>query len=905
MPSSVRHIGYRLRGQRGPLKLRRVLVGGPEEILMPASLAKLDRGTVRDAPPFEADAADRAYERRFGPAVKAKIPRELMAEFLDFLSRVIDVRLDGRRIEIQKPSSGLRLCVSETKGGEFVARIEQDPSINELFDNGVFRRGRSLHAVGPHGLAPERFEALRKGQVFVGTEVGGLVSQLIPSVRQQLPVTILTPRLPGNLELPPRIQLSTLREGDTLEVVPTIVYGNPPIAKAEGGHLILVGEPGVTEGLPLRNLEREEQLREQLLERFGLEPGTPKTLGATEAIELSQAIDAEQRDVELSGTAHREFVAPIPLEPKLVLGKGGDFELYFVPIEDEPGDPAGPGSKRARRADPAAVVRAWSGGEAFAPLLDGGFGQIPADFMSKHGHLVADLLAAREATAAKKANAKRAMLIDLAELALALDEVPPPEFERLSALVGEFERIPAAVLPSDLKADLRDYQQLGVDWLHFLREVEFGALLADDMGLGKTLQALCTFRQGEDADGNRRQALVVSPTSVLHNWSTEIERFRPALRVCIYHGPGRKLDPDADVVLTTYAILRGDIDSLQHRQWDTAVLDEAQAIKNPASKVARAAYRVRSGFRLALTGTPVENRLEDLWSQFHFLQPGLLGGRSEFSSRYVKPIGLGEEDATNRLRRRIRPFVMRRLKSEVAKELPPRTSVVLRCELSTDERVAYDTIRAAARERIVANLAAGASVMQVLEVLLRLRQAACHPGLLPGGVAGGSSSKVALLLETLEQVIEEGHKALVFSQWTSLLDLVEPQLREHGIACNRLDGSTRDRQSVVDGFQDPAGPPVMLLSLKAGGTGLNLTAADNVFLLDPWWNPAVEDQAADRAHRIGQDKPVIVHRLIATNTVEERILLLQQRKRDLAESAVGDSAGTHGITREELLALLD
>jgi SNF2 family DNA or RNA helicase len=257
--------------------------------------------------------------------------------------------------------------------------------------------------------------------------------------------------------------------------------------------------------------------------------------------------------------------------------------------------------------------------------------------------------------------------------------------------------------------------------------------------------------------------------------------------------------------------------------------------------------------------------------------------------------------------------VLRRLKREVAKELPPRIDVVLRCELRPEERRIYDAVRAATQEQVVEKLAGGADVMLVLEALLRLRQAACHSALLPGGRGRAAeqgeqdkpSAKIELLLETLEEVLDEGHKALVFSQWTSLLDLVEPVLRAKDIRFNRLDGTTRDRQGVVDGFQDPAGPPVMLLSLKAGGTGLNLTAADNVFLLDPWWNPAVEDQAADRAHRIGQDKPVIVHRLIASETVEDRILALQEHKRKLAQTAVGDASGAHAITRAELLALLE
>jgi SNF2 family DNA or RNA helicase len=300
----------------------------------------------------------------------------------------------------------------------------------------------------------------------------------------------------------------------------------------------------------------------------------------------------------------------------------------------------------------------------------------------------------------------------------------------------------------------------------------------------------------------------------------------------------------------------------------------------------------------------VENRLDDLWSQFQFVNPGLLGSHSSFQERYVRPIDAGDTQAADRLRQRLRLFILRRLKREVAPELPPRTELVLRCELDGVERKVYDAVRAATRDEVVNKLDQGANTIAVLEALLRLRQAACHASLVPGQamLRDEASSKVRLLLDTLEVVAADGHKALVFSQWTSLLDRVAPHLEAAGLGFVRLDGSTRDRKGVVDAFQTLDGPPVMLLSLKAGGTGLNLTAADHVFLLDPWWNPAVEDQAADRAHRIGQDKPVFVHRLIAEDTVEERILALQERKRELARTAIGVAAAS--ISRDELLALL-
>jgi SNF2 family DNA or RNA helicase len=415
------------------------------------------------------------------------------------------------------------------------------------------------------------------------------------------------------------------------------------------------------------------------------------------------------------------------------------------------------------------------------------------------------------------------------------------------------------------------------------------------MGLGKTLQALCALRG---------RTLVVAPTSVLFNWEEEIARFRPGLRASLYHGAGRRLDPAADVTLTSYAILRLDADALAAVAWDSAILDEAQTIKNPDSQVARAAHRLAAGFRVTLSGTPVENRLEELWSQLHFTNPGLLGSREDFAERTARPVAAGDAAAVARLRERIRPFVLRRLKREVAPELPPRTEVVLHAVLSDEERAVYDAVRAATREDVLRRLGQGGGVLAALEALLRLRQAACHPGLVPGGPPAETSAKLELLLEFLDESVADGHKALVFSQWTSLLDRVEPVLRRAGIEFLRLDGSTRDRAAVVEGFQHEAGSPVLLISLGAGGLGLNLTAADHVFILDPWWNPAAEEQAADRAHRIGQTRPVMIYRLVAQDSVEERVLALQARKRALADAALGGAGAAAPLTREDLLALL-
>jgi SNF2 family DNA or RNA helicase len=621
-------------------------------------------------------------------------------------------------------------------------------------------------------------------------------------------------------------------------------------------------------------------------------PGRRVDLDGSEAIRFASKLRDWQR--RMGDEGHAGFETR-PLRPRIFMGESegdqpGAFDVIFETPPDAEGESGGkPGAPK--RAEAAAVLRAWRDGLELVPLEGGGWAPLPADWLTKHGHLVADLLAARD-TEKKLTPAALPTAGALCDL---LDAPRPPQLARLAPLFEGFEGIPRAKLPEGLQATLRVYQYQGVDWLAFLRDAELGGVLADDMGLGKTLQTLCVLRG---------RTLVVCPKSVVYNWADEINRFRPGLRTAIYHGPKRELDPEAEVTLTTYALLRLDAQRLAEEEWDVVVLDEAQAIKNLGSQTARAAFELRGKFRIALSGTPVENRLDELWSAMHFANPGLLGGASDFQERYASPIESGDPEAAARLRAKIRPFILRRTKAEVVPELPSRTDMVLHVELDDAERSVYDAVRVATKRAVADKMAQGGGVLAVLEALLRLRQAACHSALVPGQQAE-SSSKVERLLEALEESVSEGHKALVFSQWTSFLDLVEPALEQAGIAFTRLDGTTVDRGGVVGRFQDAGGPPVMLVSLKAGGTGLNLTAADHVFLLDPWWNPAVEDQAASRAHRIGQDRPVMVHRMVAKDTVEERILALQEKKRRIADVALGDADQAAGITREELLALLD
>jgi superfamily II DNA or RNA helicase len=715
-------------------------------------------------------------------------------------------------------------------------------------------------------MSGRRLEKLPFVQQFPPSAFGELTTRLLPELRLHTALTVRTDRLPGvDTETPPRIALEVDERDGRLSVMATLVYGDPPQARIDDGRLVHLQGP-----VPVRDTAMEQRLLRDLRDRLDLLPGRRRVVDGQDAAELASKLRAFRGQVR----GGELLDAP---ELAVDLAVDGDrFELSFAAA--------------GKRAETRQVLAAWRHNLELVPLLGGGFARLPADWLARHGARAAALLDARDTTGALPAHAAP----ELARLCDELDRPRPDFAARIAPLVDDFTGLPTAELPADLACELRPYQRTGVDWLGFLAGAGLGGVLADDMGLGKTVQTLAALPG---------RTLVVCPRSVVHNWADEIAAFRPALSVATYHGAGRAIDPAADVTLTTYGTLRQDADALAQVAWDAVVLDEAQAIKNPESQTAAAARALPGRFRLALTGTPIENRLDELWSLLDFCNPGLLGGRGDFKRELGDPAASGDDAALARLRERIGPFVLRRLKRDVLPDLPPRTDSVLHVELDAGERAVYDAVRAATRDDVARLLAGGGSVLAALEALLRLRQAACHAALVPGQRAE-RSSKLDRLVAVVEEAAADGHKSLVFSQWTSALDLIGPALEETGIGFIRLDGSTRDRRAVVEAFQDPAGPPVMLISLKAGGTGLNLTAADHVFLFDPWWNPATEDQAADRAHRIGQDRPVNVYRLVADDTVEERILALQQRKRALADAALDGGAAAGGLTRDDLMALL-
>ncbi len=479
-------------------------------------------------------------------------------------------------------------------------------------------------------------------------------------------------------------------------------------------------------------------------------------------------------------------------------------------------------------------------------------------------------------------------------------------FEKINSFTG----LAQVNAPKTFKAELRPYQLEGLSWLNFVREFGLGGILADDMGLGKTVQTLAHISYEKSVKRLKKPFLVVCPTSVLPNWMNEIEKLTPSLNALALWGKDRSLEfdkiPKSDIVITTYPLISRDSLTLASQDWKAVVLDEAQMIKNPSTQAAQALLKLKSDYRVCLTGTPVENHLGELWSQFNFLLPGFLGDSTSFSKTFRQPIERYKDRAAQKkLAQRIKPFLLRRTKENVAKDLPEKTSIIKMVELEGAQRDLYETVRLAMFGKVKDALSSkglAKSQIIILDALLKLRQVCCDPRLIgiPAAKKVSSSVKLDLLMNMLDELLAEDRKILLFSQFTSMLDLIIPELERRKTSFVQIRGDTKDRLTPVKQFQDGR-VPLFLLSLKAGGLGLNLTAADTVIHYDPWWNPAVENQATDRAHRIGQTKSVFVFKLIAAGTIEERMLELQEKKSAIAKGLYGDEDGLpFKITAEDL-----
>jgi len=535
--------------------------------------------------------------------------------------------------------------------------------------------------------------------------------------------------------------------------------------------------------------------------------------------------------------------------------------------------------------------------ERFIKLSDGTIGVIPEKWLNKFAGVIGFLKKEKKQLKA----AKTQIQIIEALLDISTKSKVDNKFKELQQKFKNFKEIQKMPLPSHLKGSLRDYQKAGYNWLHFLKEFGFGGCLADEMGLGKTVQVLSLLAYEKEHANNinnsmknndNMQSLVVVPTSLVFNWENEIKKFTPDLSFYVHHGLERKNDIDDikdDLIITTYGTLRNDIEFFKNKKFYYAILDESQQIKNPLAKSTKSVYTIKSKYRLVLTGTPIENNSLDLWSQFAFLNPGLLGNMEYFKSTFTRSIDINKDkDKASALKHMINPFILMRKKETVAKELPDKQLTLLYCEMEDKQRKIYEYWKEKIKEDIKAAIEErgfNESKIKILQGLIKLRQICNHPKLIDESFIG-SSGKFNLLIEQISEVISEGHKVLIYSSFVKMLHIFRDYFNESKIKFAYLDGTTKNRNEAVEMIQSNNDVSIFLISLKAGGLGLNLTAADYVFIVDPWWNPAAELQAIDRTHRIGQDKKIFIYKAITKDSVEEKILQLQESKLELVKNVI-------------------
>ncbi|MGE4551939.1 MAG: DEAD/DEAH box helicase, partial [Desulfovibrionaceae bacterium] len=560
------------------------------------------------------------------------------------------------------------------------------------------------------------------------------------------------------------------------------------------------------------------------------------------------------------------------------------------------------------------IWEAWTQGKRYVQLKDGSYTSLPESWLKKLGHKLKALGFDPEQPPQTQFQQFEAPVLD--KLLEDLPEARTDEyFVKLREKINNFQEIRPLPAPRTLNATLRPYQLQGLSYLNFLREYGFGGILADEMGLGKTIQTL-SFILSLHERGINGPNLIIVPTSVLPNWEREAAKFAPDLkRLTIY---GAKRDDlfgqikGSNLIITTYALLRRDLDELLKYKYATIILDEAQNIKNPNTITARSVRKLDADLRLCLSGTPIENNLFELWSLFEFLMPGFLGSQHGFQRGIVKPIKDGDEETLDYLRSRVKPFILRRTKSEVAKDLPPKIETTHYCDLIDEQRELYNALATKLKDQVLRDVdekGMAKSQMSILDALLKLRQICCHPRLLrldmPGVSTNLPSGKFDAFKDLVTDIIDGGHKVLVFSQFVQMLHIIRSWLVIRDVPFAYLDGSSKDRLEQVDRFNEDPNVPIFLISLKAGGTGLNLTSADYVIHYDPWWNPAVEDQATDRTHRIGQKRQVFAYKMICQNTVEEKILKLQEQKKDVAEAIIPGQSALKSLTRDDLEMLFE
>lgn len=871
-PAAVK-VGYYFFDEGYDLSFVRKFMGGAYNLVdLSKSLSGIVNGRI-EGPDVVASKEDLACDIILDTYSKHTPPQRTIRKLFSELRGHERVFLDGKKIKIWTEQRG-HLLRLERLGGEIRLKLSQDLRIEKVFRNGACICKDGLFLTPVSKLSADEAEYLESSPKFGTKDIHYLTSEILPKFRTKIAIDRASIELPEATKFDLSLHVQSKMKNGTISVYTFLTYGYPAIARVTNSKLECL-HSGI---VPVRNKEMEVQLRDKLNRQMGLTLNEEFELNGDQALNFISDLENLKIPFQIEHPLHFKSLGKVT--PRLSW-ESGLPSLEFTNF--------GSASSRAELSEQH-FMNAWNSEANYVSLTTGGWAQMPGKWMDEHKDILLTLLQAKKDYGA----IPKCLQLEAAEFCSKIGIPAPESFTELRNSIERLS-IKDCGLPDDLTADLRAYQKEGFRWLSGLKNLGLGALLADDMGLGKTLQALSIVDT---------ETLVVAPYSVIYSWKDQAKLFRPSLRINLYHGPGRKLNSDTDLTITTYGTLRSDASLLHDKEWNLVIFDEAQALKNPKSKGYLASRKLKALSKIAMTGTPVENNLEDLWSQFSIINPGLLGSQKSFFEHYVNPISKGYNGQLSQLKKRIRPFILRRKKDQVAKDLPERTVSLLYSTLSPEEKTIYDALLQTTRHEVKEMLEKNESVFSILERLLRLRQIACHPGLVPSLNYKGPSAKLELLTEKISEVISAGHKSLVFSQWTGFLDLISDEFDVNNIPFLRLDGKTKNRGELVESFQKKEGPPVFLISLKAGGVGLTLTEADHVFIMDPWWNPAAEEQAADRAHRIGQTKPVLVNKLITTGTLEEKILDLQKRKSSLSQSVLSESSVVKNLSKEDLLELL-
>lgn len=813
---------------------------------------------------------DRVMSGDFGARVDGYISTNrawaLLMPHLEVLTDSQTVLYKNEEVKVDKAKKAADLLEVFPDGPGYTLKLKNNPDIIENFSNGVClyngQYGLEIRMNAPNDLPDAIISQLKGGRYFPPNEKVELFSKLLPQLKTRFKVVELDVEEKATYEILGFCVKNTLIGPRKVETSFHISYGDPVKAYVDGQDFVCLEK-----SVPLRQLDRELTKRREFERDFFLELSKPYIYEGEKLFEWVNKITRFRIPFIGDDLDNLKVVGKSAILAKLL----NDDISFNVEIEGD-----------EFSVEPEDLLETYEKESQFIKT-EKGYVQISPQWLDEYQDLI------RSFVVAKNSKSKGGVA-DLEKIRIieGFGFSPP---KKLKAFKDNLFSSEQSFDFTKISANLRSYQEEGIEWLNRLKGAGLGALLADDMGLGKTLQSLSVFES---------KTLVVCPTSLMFNWAAEIEKFRPDLSLSVYHGVNRTLDMNSDVVITTYGILRSDIDKLNCQTWNVVCVDEAQVIKNPQSKAASALWKLDSKFKLALTGTPIENHYKDLWSIFNFITPGLLGELSYFEKFVVRPIQNESLSALEDFKGRVGQFILRRTKKDVLLELPEKTEMINYCELTEAQKSAYEEYLSGVRTKMAEE---EIKPIQIFELILRLRQFACDPRLVDANYKGGSG-KIDLFKSLISEVTEEKHKSLVFSQWTSFLDLIQDELRDLGIKTYRLDGSTRNRQQVVEAYNNESEACVFLLSLKAGGVGLNLTSADHVFLLDPWWNPATERQAIDRAHRIGQKNPVMIHRLVGKNTIEEKVVKLQKIKEDMSNMVLEDMDSA-SISKSDILALLE